>query len=74
MNETQGPQRAWTPEETAALLAAVQQCRAAGGQLNWHAIAATIPGRGAQSAAVQFYKLIPAACARPTAQMPRSVT
>ena len=70
MNETQG---AWTPEETAALLAAVEQCRA-GGQLDWHAIAATIPGRGAQSAAVQFYKLLPAACARPTAPTPRSVT
>ena len=74
MNETQGSWRAWTPEETAALLAAVQQCRAAGRQLDWHAIAATIPGRGAQSAAVQFYKLLPAACARPTAPMPRSVT
>ena len=48
--------------------------RATGGQLDWHAIAATIPGRGAQSAAVQFYKLLPAACARPTAPTPRSVT
>jgi hypothetical protein len=74
MNETRGPQRAWTPEETAALLAAVQQCRTAGGQLDWHAIAATIPGRGAQSAAVQFYKLLPTACTRPTAPMPRNVT
>ena len=28
MNEHQGAQRAWTPQETAALLAAVEQCRA----------------------------------------------
>ncbi|HME20470.1 MAG TPA: hypothetical protein VKI44_03775 [Acetobacteraceae bacterium] len=44
------------------------------GRLDWHAIAATIPGRGAQSAAVQFYKLLPAPCARPTAPTPHSVT
>jgi hypothetical protein len=60
MSETQAARRAWAPEETAALLAAVEQCRATGGQLDWHAIAAAIPGRGAQSAAVQFYKLEPA--------------
>ena len=74
MNETQGARRAWTSEETAALLAAVEQCRTTGKLLDWHAIAATIPGRGAQSAAMQFYKLLPAACAHPTAPTPRSVT
>ena len=59
MNEHQGAQRAWTPEETTALLAAVEQCRATGGQLDWHAIAATIPGRGAQSAQCSFISCCP---------------
>jgi len=31
MNENQGGRRAWTSEENAALLAAVEQCHAAGG-------------------------------------------
>jgi hypothetical protein len=72
MNETQGARRAWTPEEKAALLAAVEQCRATGGQLEWHAIAATIPGRGAQSAG-RFISCCSPPCACPTSPMPRSV-
>ena len=60
MNENRGARRAWTPEEKAALLAAVEQCRATGGRLDWHAIVATIPGRGARSAQSQFYTLRPA--------------
>ena len=48
---------AWTPEEKIALFAAVEQCRATGGQLDWGAIAATVPGRSASAVEVQYYKL-----------------
>jgi len=48
---------AWTPEEKSALFAAVEQCRATGGQLDWDAIAATVPGRSAHAVEVQYYKL-----------------
>jgi hypothetical protein len=48
---------AWTPEEKSALFAAVEQCRANGGQLDWDAIAATVPGRSSSAVEVQYYKL-----------------
>ena len=48
---------AWTPEEKIALFAAVEQCRATGGQLDWGAIAVTVPGRSAHAAEVQYYEL-----------------
>ena len=48
---------AWTPEEKSALFAAVEQCRATGGQLDWDAIATTVPGRSSQAVEVQYYKL-----------------
>ena len=67
MNENRGARRAWTPKEKAALLAAVEQCRATGGPLDWHAIVATIPGRGARSAQSQFYTLRPARIRGPSA-------
>ena len=44
---------AWTPEEKSALFAAVEQCRANGGQLDWDAIAATVPGRSSSAVEVQ---------------------
>ena len=40
---------AWTPEEKSALFAAVEQCRAPDGQLDWGTIAATVPGRSAHA-------------------------
>ena len=46
---------AWTPEEKIALFAAVEQCRATGGQLDWGAIAATVPGRSAKAAQTLYY-------------------
>ncbi len=73
---------AWTPEEKSALFAAVEHCRANGGQLDWGAIAATVPGRSAPAVEVQYYKLqrvrtlvhIPAPAAVPTPQhLPASV-
>ena len=48
---------AWTPEEKSALFAAVEQYRATGGQLDWGAIATTVPGRSVHAAEVQYYKL-----------------
>ena len=48
---------AWTPEEKMALFAAVEQCRATGGQLAWGAIVATVPGRSASAVEVRYYKL-----------------
>jgi hypothetical protein len=48
---------AWTPEEKSALFTAVEHCRANGGQLDWGAIAATVPGRSASAVEVQYYKL-----------------
>ena len=48
MNENQPP---WTSEEKITVFAAVEQCRAAGGPLDWRAIAATVPGRSARSRA-----------------------
>jgi hypothetical protein len=48
---------AWTPEEKSALFAAVEQYRATGGQLDWDAIAATVPGRSSHAVEVQYYKL-----------------
>ena len=53
MNEN----RRWTSAEKATLFAAVEQFRATGGQLDWHAIAATVPGRSAHAVEVQYYKL-----------------
>jgi hypothetical protein len=51
--------RAWTPEEKAALFAAVEQCRATGARLDWDAIAAaTVPGRSVQAAQLRYYKSI----------------
>ena len=49
---------AWTPEEKIALFAAVEQCRATGGQLDWGAIAVTVPGRSAHAAEVQYDELV----------------
>ena len=56
MNETQRP---WTSEEKITVFAAVEQCRAAGGRLDWRAIAATVPGRSAEAVHAQYYKLHP---------------
>jgi hypothetical protein len=56
MNENRRP---WTSAEKAALFAAVEQCRATGGRLDWRAIAATVPGRSAQAAETLYYKLYP---------------
>ena len=50
MNENQRP---WTSEETITVFAAVEQCRATGGRLDWRAIAATVPGRSEQAAQAQ---------------------
>jgi hypothetical protein len=55
MNENQRP---WTSEETITVFAAVEQCRATGGRLDWRAIAATVPGRSEQAAQAQYYKSI----------------
>jgi uncharacterized protein involved in type VI secretion and phage assembly len=51
---------AWTPEEKSALFAAVEQFRATGGQLDWHAIAATVPARSAKAAQTLYYQLFAA--------------
>ena len=51
---------AWTPEEKAAVFAAVEQCRATGERLDWRAIATTVPGRSPQAAQALYYKLHPA--------------
>jgi hypothetical protein len=56
MNENPRP---WTSEEKTAVCAAVEQCRATGGRLDWHAIAATVPGRSARAAQALYYKLPP---------------
>ena len=48
---------AWTPEEKSALFAAVEQWRAPDGQIDWGAIAATVPGRSAHAVEVQYYRL-----------------
>ena len=48
MNENQRP---WTSDEKITVFAAVEQCRATGGRLDWRAIAATVPGRSAQARA-----------------------
>jgi hypothetical protein len=56
MNENQRP---WTSDEKITVFAAVEQCRATGGRLDWRAIAATVPGRSAQAAQTQYYKLHP---------------
>jgi Myb-like DNA-binding domain len=55
--------RAWSPEESAALQAAVQQHLTKHKTLDWDAIAAAIPGRSAQSVVNHYYFLR----ARPTA-------
>jgi hypothetical protein len=56
MNEN----RRWTSAEKATLFAAVEQFRATGGQLDWHAIAATVPGRSPQAAQTLYYQLFAA--------------
>jgi hypothetical protein len=56
MNES----RRWTSAEKATLFAAVEQFRATGGQLDWHAIAATVPGRSAKAAQTLYYQLFAA--------------
>jgi hypothetical protein len=56
MNEN----RRWTSAEKAWLFAAVEQFRATGGQLDWHAIAATVPGRSAKAAQTLYYQLFAA--------------
>jgi|SRR5271165_5568124 hypothetical protein len=57
MNEKQRP---WTSAEKATLFAAVEQWRATGRQLDWGAIAATVPGRSAKAAQTLYYQLFPA--------------
>jgi DNA-directed RNA polymerase subunit RPC12/RpoP len=54
MNENRHP---WTSDEKTALFAAVEQYRATGGQLDWHVIAAAVPGRSAQAAQALYYRL-----------------
>ena len=49
--------RAWSPEESAALHAAVQQHLTTHKNLDWDAIAAAIPGRSAQSVVNHYYFL-----------------
>ena len=56
MNEN----RRWTSAEKATLFAAVEQWRATGRQLDWHAIAATVPGRSAKAAQTLYYQLFAA--------------
>ena len=58
--------RAWSPEESAALQAAVQQHLTTHKNLDWDAIAAAIPGRSAQSLVNHHYFLR----ARPAATTP----
>jgi hypothetical protein len=57
---TMNENRRWTSAEKAALFAAVEQFRATGGQLDWHAIAATLPGRSAKAAQTLYYQLFAA--------------
>ena len=57
MNEKRRP---WTSAEKATLFAAVEQWRATGRQLDWHAIAATVPGRSAKAAQALYYQLFAA--------------
>ena len=52
--------RRWTSAEKATLFRAVEQFRATGGQLDWHAIAATVPGRSPQAAQTLYYQLFAA--------------
>ena len=56
MNEKRRP---WTSAEKATLFAAVEQWRATGRQLDWGAIAATVPGRSAKAAQTLYYQLFP---------------
>jgi hypothetical protein len=49
--------RAWSPEESAALQAAVQQYLTTHKTLDWDAIASAIPGRSAQSVVNHHYFL-----------------
>ena len=56
MNEN----RRWTSAEKATLFAAVEQFRATGGQLDWDAIAAAVPGRSAKAAQTLYYQLFAA--------------
>ena len=56
MNENQRP---WTSDEKITVFAAVEQCRATGGRLDWRAIAATVPGRSAQAAQTQYVQAAP---------------
>ena len=64
---------AWTPEEKITLFAAVEECRATGGQLDWDAITATVPGRSAHAAEVQYHKLVrtPVRTRAPAAPVPQ---
>jgi hypothetical protein len=57
---TMNENRRWTSAEKTTLFAAVEQFRATGGQLDWHAIAATVPGRSPQAAQTLYYKLFAA--------------
>ena len=60
-----GKPGAWTPEEKAAVFAAVEQCRATGGRLDWCAIAATVPGHSAQAVRRLYYNRAPAPVSPP---------
>ena len=53
MNENQRP---WTSDEKITVFAAVEQCRATGGRLDWRAIAATVPWAQRTSRANAVYK------------------
>jgi hypothetical protein len=57
---TMNENRRWTSAEKATLFAAVEQFRATGVQLDWHAIAATVPGRSAKAAQTIYYQLFAA--------------
>jgi hypothetical protein len=66
--------RAWSPKESAALEAAVQQHLTTHKTLDWDAIAAAIPGRSAQSAVNHHYYLrARPAAATPNYSKPRAV-